>query len=117
MPNWKKSIDGVNYTIEVRENCLEFTRDEGSPESYGGNSILAKKFITSNKWKSHVKEIFGQQVLLEVLNAAESAAQIESPVSKRFDYKSSCPYCGKPLRTSKAKQCPHCFKSWHKHKE
>jgi len=24
-----------------------------------------------------------------------------------------CPYCSKPLRTSLAKQCPHCFKSWH----
>jgi len=24
-----------------------------------------------------------------------------------------CPYCGKELRTSKAKQCAHCFKSWH----
>jgi predicted Zn-ribbon and HTH transcriptional regulator len=24
-----------------------------------------------------------------------------------------CPYCGKPLRTKKAKQCPHCFNSWH----
>ena len=24
-----------------------------------------------------------------------------------------CPYCGKPLRTSRAKQCPHCFRSWH----
>jgi len=24
-----------------------------------------------------------------------------------------CPYCGKPLRTSRAKQCPHCFRAWH----
>jgi len=24
-----------------------------------------------------------------------------------------CPFCGKKLRTSNAKQCPHCFKSWH----
>jgi len=24
-----------------------------------------------------------------------------------------CPYCGGKLRTSLAKQCPHCFKSWH----
>ncbi len=23
-----------------------------------------------------------------------------------------CPHCGKPLRTSKAKQCPHCLKRW-----
>jgi hypothetical protein len=24
-----------------------------------------------------------------------------------------CPCCGKKLRTSLAKQCPHCFESWH----
>ncbi len=24
-----------------------------------------------------------------------------------------CPYCGGELRTSLAKQCPHCFKQWH----
>ncbi len=24
-----------------------------------------------------------------------------------------CPYCGGLLRSSMAKQCPHCFKSWH----
>jgi hypothetical protein len=24
-----------------------------------------------------------------------------------------CPYCGGQLRTSLAKQCPQCFKSWH----
>jgi hypothetical protein len=24
-----------------------------------------------------------------------------------------CPYCGKPVRTSRARQCPHCFADWH----
>lgn len=24
-----------------------------------------------------------------------------------------CPFCGKPLRTSKARQCPHCHADWH----
>jgi hypothetical protein len=24
-----------------------------------------------------------------------------------------CPYCGKPLRTSLAKQCRYCLKDWH----
>ena len=25
-----------------------------------------------------------------------------------------CPFCGGLLRTSLAKQCPHCYKSWHR---
>jgi len=24
-----------------------------------------------------------------------------------------CPYCGKPLKTALAKQCPHCKMDWH----
>jgi hypothetical protein len=24
-----------------------------------------------------------------------------------------CPYCDSPLRTSLAKQCPHCLRDWH----
>jgi hypothetical protein len=24
-----------------------------------------------------------------------------------------CPYCGKSLKTARAKQCPHCFMDWH----
>jgi hypothetical protein len=31
----------------------------------------------------------------------------------KFDLDTTCPFCGKPLRTKKSKQCPHCFKSWH----
>ncbi len=31
----------------------------------------------------------------------------------KFDLSTQCLFCGKPLRTQRAMQCPHCFKSWH----
>jgi len=30
-----------------------------------------------------------------------------------FGTTAPCPYCGKPLKTARAKQCPHCFMDWH----
>ena len=31
----------------------------------------------------------------------------------KVDLGPPCPYCGGTLRTNLAKQCQHCFKSWH----
>lgn len=30
----------------------------------------------------------------------------------RLEETAPCPFCGKALRTKKAKQCPHCFENW-----
>lgn len=48
--------------------------------------------------------------------AAERARAIEhgDELERSVDHPiASCPNCGKPLRTAQAKQCPHCFASWH----
>lgn len=29
------------------------------------------------------------------------------------DTTAPCPYCGKPLKTARARQCPLCFMDWH----
>src|SRR5579884_4234071 len=34
-------------------------------------------------------------------------------VPRPFKRHGDCPYCGKPLRTGEAKQCPHCRRDWH----
>lgn len=113
MTSWRATKDNKNYSISFDNHLIEFTKDEGSPETYGGKSMLAKKFLQSDKWQQHVKDIFGAAILDEVIAAAEIAAKLEHPNLKKFADGTACPYCGKPLRTERAKICPHCFKSWH----
>ncbi len=36
----------------------------------------------------------------------------ETKFEAEFDLNMKCPYCGKVLRTKKAKQCLHCNKNW-----
>jgi hypothetical protein len=33
--------------------------------------------------------------------------------TKTCDPATACPFCNKPLRSSRAKQCPHCSADWH----
>lgn len=42
-------------------------------------------------------------------NGPEAKSEYEA----KYDVNTACPFCCKPLRTAKAKQCPHCFQSWH----
>ena len=112
MTIWRRQVGDIFYDIEVDDHLIKFNRHEGTPESYGGKSIFAKYFLNDREWQAHVESVFGKDVLGEVLKAAEIATLIERPESTTFDLHSTCPFCGKPLRTSKAKQCPHCFKDW-----
>ena len=63
-----------------------------------GRSVLAMKELESTvgcnqRWAK-----------IWVLHKGQPTPEIPGP---------PCPYCGGKLRTPVAKQCPHCFKSWH----
>ena len=113
MSHWRITKDGKNYSISINSHLIEFTMDENSPETFGAKSMLAKRFLQNDKWQQHIKNIFGASIFDEVWSAAEIAATLEHPNLKKFADGTACPYCGKPLRTERAKICPHCFKSWH----
>ena len=55
---------------------IEFARDEGAPESFGGNSFPAKRLIRSEKWQTIIKEAFGESVFNKIMSEAQKAALI-----------------------------------------
>lgn len=60
------------YTLELTETRIQVSRDMGSPESFGGNLMPYARFLRSEKWQRHVREIYGEQVLDAVLATARA---------------------------------------------
>jgi hypothetical protein len=68
---WHHATRGnERYSIELAETRIRFTRDTGTRESFGGNDMPYPRFLRSQKWQAHVREIFGERVLEALLAAA-----------------------------------------------
>lgn len=78
MQRWQTKLGNENYSIELAANRIEFTRDSGTPESFGGSSVPYPRFLRSGKWQRHVSEVFGAQVLQSILEAARARMSYES---------------------------------------
>ena len=63
-----------HYTLELAETRIRLTRDTGTRESFGGNDMPYPRFLRSQKWQAHVREIFGERVLEALLAAARERA-------------------------------------------
>jgi len=73
-PNeWRASSQGINYSARIDGIKLELTRDEGSRETYGGKQLLARHFLTKEKWQKHVREVFGDDALYEIFSQLQKA--------------------------------------------
>ena len=71
MQRWFHATRGdERYSIELAETRIRFTRDTGTRESFGGNDMPYPRFLRSQKWQAHVREIFGERVLEALLAAA-----------------------------------------------
>lgn len=73
MQRWYHATRGdVRYTLELAETRMQLGRDTGTPESFGGNAMPYARFLRSEKWQRHVREIYGEAVLDAVLAAART---------------------------------------------
>ncbi len=59
-----------HYTLELAETRIRLTRDTGTRESFGGNDMPYARFLRSETWHDHVREIYGKDVLAAALAAA-----------------------------------------------
>lgn len=67
---------------------------------------MLKKRIPTREILLQNIDLEQKQPLLEEYNARMRQRAEKPPPTP-------CPYCGKPLVTNSAKQCPHCFMDWH----
>jgi hypothetical protein len=79
MQRWQTSSGSTNYGIELGPNSIRFTKDCGTPETYGGNEMPYTRFLRSIKWQKHVVDIFGEQALQSVLVAAKAETEQALP--------------------------------------
>ena len=71
MNYWKTTLNGINYSITIKGRFVEFTKHEGSPETFGGNDIPIERLLRSPKWQQHIETIYGEKILAEVLLVAK----------------------------------------------
>ena len=69
------------HAISISDRFVRLTRSNATPETFGGNDAPAPRFLRSTRLQQHVREVFGERVLAEVLSAAEIAATL--PMTRR----------------------------------
>jgi hypothetical protein len=76
---WRCEKAGINYSISVVDNKIEITKHQGTPESFGGNTLTARRFLEKVNLHNHVRDIYGESVLTAVLIAAKEATKKSVP--------------------------------------
>lgn len=70
MSYWCATVGESRYTITVDGHLVRLTKDKGTPESFGANDVPIARFLRSKDLRQHVKSVFGEATLNEVLSAA-----------------------------------------------
>lgn len=81
MASWGTTAGTTFYSISITDRFVRMSKSDGDPETSGGNDVPAQRFLRSSRLQQHVRDIFGESVLAEVLSAAEMAAKL--PLTRR----------------------------------
>ena len=81
MATWRATVGTTQYSIVINDRFVRLAKSDGTPETFGGNNVPAQRFLRSERLKQHVRDVFGESVLVDVLAAAEIAAGL--PVAPR----------------------------------
>lgn len=98
---------------------LRMESPDGKEFYYRGDSDLANLVHYEDRYEkqcSFVAIFELERYKGKIQSFAKRPSKIELIYNESFSKflpTAKCPYCGKTLRTDKAKQCMHCLKSWH----
>lgn len=98
MAYWQATVDGKHYTVTIIDRFVRLTMSDGTKEGTGGNDVPAPRFLRSERLKSHVLGIYGQEIFREVVSAAEKAAELPMTTRERPDnsLKADAPFGPQP---------------------
>ena len=82
MTHWARTYAGTKYEITVMEGVVNLAMDTGNKETSGLNAVPVARFLRSERLQQHVRETFGDAVLLQVLSAAQETAGLHVPRAK-----------------------------------
>ena len=70
IPNhWRTEKDGYQHSATLNGIKLEITKHAGSPDTYGGNTVIARHFLEREGWQTFFMETYGQAVYDEMRSA------------------------------------------------
>ena len=98
MAYWQATVDGKSYTVTIIDRFVRLTMSDGTKEGTGSNDVPAPRFLRSERFKSHVLEIYGQEMFREIISAAEKAAELPMTPRERPDnsLKADAPFWPQP---------------------
>ena len=66
---WEVKRADTYYTASIDGIKLELTKHEGTKESFGGKTLLARHFLEKEKWQKMVEDDFGHELFTEIYSS------------------------------------------------